>query len=248
MKVNYIQDGFMKSKIYEKDLYAPVKEFFECDGYTVKSEVKECDIVAVKDGDLIITELKLSLNLEVILQAVQRQKMNEKVYIAVPVPKINKRYKKICDLLKRLEIGLILVYVKKAFSYVRVEMECKNCTSRIISTYGKRKKKKLEEEFHLRHGDNNTGGVTREKLITAYREKSLYIAGLMKNNGPLSAKELRALGAAENAHDIIYQNHYRWFEKVERGKYQLSEYGLSDIENYSELINVLLDNSSDTNS
>lgn len=248
MKVNYLQDGFMKDKIYEKDLYAPVKEFFECDGYTVKSEVKECDLVAVKADELIITELKLSLNLEVILQAVQRQKMTEKVYIAVPVPKIDKRFKKVCDLLKRLEIGLILVYVKKSFSYVNVELECKNCTSRIISTYGRRKKKGLEEEFQQRHGDNNIGGVNRKKLITVYRENALYIAGLMKNKGPLSAKELRALGAAENSHSIIYQNHYRWFKKVEHGKYTLSEFGLSDIENYSDLINVLLDNNSDTNS
>lgn len=238
----------MKSKIYEKDLYAPVKEFFECDGYTVKSEVKECDLVAVKDNDLIITELKLSLNLEVILQAVQRQKMTEKVYIAVPVPKMDKRFKKICDLLKRLEIGLLLVYVKKTVSYVTVELECKNFTSRIISTFGKRKKKRLEEEFQLRHGDNNTGGVNRSKLITAYREKALYIAGLLKNNGPLSAKELTSLGAPEKAYDIIYHNHYRWFKKVDYGKYTLSEYGLSEIENYSELISVLLGDSPSTGS
>jgi len=236
----------MKNKIYEKDLYGPVKEFFECDGYTVKSEVKACDLVAVKDNDLIITELKLSLNLEVILQAVQRQKMTEKVYIAVPIPKINKRFKTICDLLKRLEIGLLLVYVKKTYSYVNVELECKNFSSRIISTYGKKKKEGLREEFQLRHGDNNTGGVNRMKLITAYREKALYIAGLLKNNGPLSAKELKELGAAENTYNIIHQNHYKWFKKIERGKYTLSEFGLSDIENYSDLINVLLGSSSDT--
>jgi len=232
----------MKEKIYEKDLYTPVKEYFENNGYVVKSEVKSCDVVAIQGKDIVITELKLSLNLDVILQAVQRQRMTEKVFIAVPIPKKynSKRFKNICDLLKRLEIGLILVYLKKSVSYVRVELECKNFISNIITTYGKRKRKKLEEEFHLRHGDNNTGGVTREKLITAYRESSLHIAGLIKIHGPLSAKELKTLGADQKAYKIIYNNHYGWFERENKGIYKLTEIGMKELEEYSELINVLI--------
>jgi len=234
----------MKDKVFEKDLYKPVKEYFESLGYMVKSEVKGCDVVAVKDDKLVITELKLSLNLDVILQAVQRQRMTEIVYIAVPVPKkyFSKKFKSICTLLKRLEIGLILVYIKKEISYVRVEHECKSYKSNVITPTGKKKKKRLEEEFHKRHGDNNTGGVNRQKLVTAYRENALLIAGLMKIHGPLTAKQLKMLGANDNTYSIIYTNVYGWFNKEGKGVYSLTETGLKETDNFSELINVLLEN------
>lgn len=234
----------MKEKIYEKDLYKPVKEYFEGLGYSVKSEVKGCDVVAVQGDELIIIELKLSLNLEVILQAVERQKMTEKVYIAVPVPKkyFSKRFKSICTMLKRLEIGLLLVYIKKDISSVRVEHESKNYKTSVITRAGSRKKKRLSEEFNKRHGDNNTGGVNRQKLVTAYREDALLIAGLMKIHGPLSAKQLKALGACDNAYRIIYTNFYGWFNKEAKGIYSLTETGIKETENFSELINVLLEN------
>lgn len=234
----------MKEKIYEKDLYKPVKEYFEGMGYTVKSEVKGCDVVAVQDEELVIIELKLSLNLEVILQAIERQKMTEKVYIAVPVPKkyFSKKFKSTCTMLKRLEIGLLLVYIKKDISYVRVEHESKSYNASVITRAGSRKKKRLSEEFNKRHGDNNTGGVNRQKLVTAYREDALLIAGLMKIHGPMSAKRLKALGACDNAYRIVYINFYGWFKKEAKGIYSLTEEGLTETENFSDLINVLMEN------
>ena len=63
----------------ETDLYLPLKKFLEKQGYEVKAEVENCDVVAVKvpaanekAQPATIIELKLSLNLEVILQAVDR--------------------------------------------------------------------------------------------------------------------------------------------------------------------------------
>ena len=75
----------------ETDLYLPLKKFLEKQGYEVKAEVENCDVVAVKvpagnekAQPPTIIELKLSLNLEVILQAVDRLILSPVVYIGVP--------------------------------------------------------------------------------------------------------------------------------------------------------------------
>ena len=53
----------MPNKLKESDLYLPIKHFLNNLGYEVKGEIKECDIVAKKGDDLIIIELKLTLNI-----------------------------------------------------------------------------------------------------------------------------------------------------------------------------------------
>ena len=72
----------------ESDLYAPIKKFLERQGYEVKGEVEECDIVAVRgDEPPVVVELKLQLNLSLILQAVDRLGASDCVYIAFRVGK-----------------------------------------------------------------------------------------------------------------------------------------------------------------
>ncbi len=44
----------------ETDLYLPVKELFEDLGYDVQAEVNEIDVLATKDNEFIIIELKKS--------------------------------------------------------------------------------------------------------------------------------------------------------------------------------------------
>lgn len=69
----------------ESDLYLPLKRFLESQGYEVKSEVGACDVVAVRGGELpVVVELKLSFNIDVVLQAVDRLSLTQKVYIGIP--------------------------------------------------------------------------------------------------------------------------------------------------------------------
>ena len=59
----------------ETSLYLPVKAFLEAAGYVVKGEVGGCDLVGLSDGEppvVVVCELKLSFNLELLLQAVDR--------------------------------------------------------------------------------------------------------------------------------------------------------------------------------
>ena len=53
----------------ETDLYEPVRRFLEEEGYTVQAEVKGCDVAAVKNGHLVIVELKKAFNLRLVYQA-----------------------------------------------------------------------------------------------------------------------------------------------------------------------------------
>lgn len=96
----------------ETDLYLPVKQFLEAQGYEVKGEVRGCDVVAVRGEEApVVVELKLALNLNLILQAVDRIALSPKVYIAVPknTPFLKKQKKAALKLLKMLGLGLIVV-------------------------------------------------------------------------------------------------------------------------------------------
>ena len=71
----------------ETDLYEPIRAFLEEEGYQVQAEVKDCDIAAVKDGQLVIVELKKSFNLKLVYQGLERQSLTEQVFVAIPRPK-----------------------------------------------------------------------------------------------------------------------------------------------------------------
>ena len=94
----------------ESDLYLPLKQFLESQNYEVKGEVQDCDVVAVRGQEaLVIVELKLSLNLNVVLQAVERLSLTPKVYIGIPkqCKALNKRGRHIIKLLRMLGLGLL---------------------------------------------------------------------------------------------------------------------------------------------
>src|SRR5665811_985220 len=92
----------------EADLYLPVKRFLESQHYEVKGEIRECDVLAIRgEEDPVVVELKLSLSLGVIMQAVDRLALTSKVYIGVPVRcvALNKRRTPIIKLLRMLGLG-----------------------------------------------------------------------------------------------------------------------------------------------
>jgi hypothetical protein len=228
-----------RMKLKEEDLYQPVRSYFENLGYAVNGEVLHCDVTAVKDDVLVIVEMKTSLNLDVILQAVQRQKFADFSYIAVPKnSKImhKKRWLNICHLLKRLELGLLLVTVQKKGSSVEEAIQpLPFDRAKSISSY-KRKRKAMIHEIQERHGDYNTGGSTRKKLVTSYRETAIQIAVILKEHGPCAIKKIREAGKLpEKTGNILRDNHYGWFERESHGVYKLTEKALAELEKYPEL-------------
>ena len=58
-----------KNKRLEVDLYKPIQEYFLCEDYQVFGEVNDCDIAAIKDDEIVIIELKLTLSVDLLIQA-----------------------------------------------------------------------------------------------------------------------------------------------------------------------------------
>lgn len=219
----------------ESDLYSPIKKYLEGQGYEVRSEVKNCDITATRGDELVVVELKRRFNATLLIQAADRQRVADTVYIAIPYPdniRNGKHWKGMCHLLKRLEIGLILVRFLK--SGPRVEIAFRPAPYR--STRQQKRRSVIIREIHERSGDYNKGGSNGAKLVTAYREEAIHLACLLEACDCLSPAELRRRGAGKKTQSILSDNFYGWFERVERGVYRLHPGGRAALSEYPEIV------------
>ena len=213
----------------ETDLYEPIRAFLEEEGYQVQAEVKDCDIAAVKDSQLVIVELKKSFNLKLVYQGLERQSLTELVFVAIPRPKKGARekaWKDMLKLLKRLELGLLTVALDSPLKTVDVVLE----PSDSIAWKNRKNRERLQAELESRQVDANVGGMTRRKIMTAFREKSIRLACLLEKEGQVSMASLRERGM-EDYVGILSRNYDKWFKRVEKGVYALSEKGKEALEN-----------------
>ena len=216
----------------ETDLYSPLKEYLERHGYQVQAEVKNCDIVATRDDELIIVELKTSANLTLLVQATERQSISDNVYVAIPKPKKNRRsWLGIQRVIKRLELGLLVVNQSPLGSSVVKLFDPLPQQRR----KNKRKQKAVIQEIADRSGNYNIAGSSRKKLMTAYKENVILIACCLKQLGPSSPKKLRELGTGEKTTSILNSNHYGWFQRIERGIYKLTQQGAIEAASYQNV-------------
>lgn len=216
--------------IKETDLYKPVKMWLESKGCKVKAEIHDFDVVAMlSDDHIIAVELKKKLNLEVINQAVLRQKIADFTYIAVEhdfKAYDSKRFQDTLSTLRRLEIGLITINFRAMEPEVYVILEAAPFDRSRSMNSAKKAKARLIKEFHRRSGDYNNGGSSKTKIMTGYREECLRIAWLLKQNGTLTTKEIRELfPTCSKTTNLLNQNYYNWYERVSRGVYKITDLG-----------------------
>ena len=223
--------GTMKKK--ETDLYQPVKSFLEKAGYSVKAEVKSCDIVAMKNDEIIIIELKLSFNLELIFQIIDRQKKCDSVYAALPLPEDyfkNSKWKSVKNLLRRLNAGLIFISEN---GNVQIVFHPADFDSKKSRSANMKHRRAIINEFESRSFDGNTGGSTRKKLMTAYRESCVKIAAFLKKHKKAAPKDMNEIGIeTKKAQMILIRNYYGWFDHPEKGIYSLSKLGKKEFMKY----------------
>jgi len=207
----------------ETELYQPIKSFLQGQGYTVKAEIGAADVMACRgDEDPVIIELKTGFSLSLIHQAIARQSVTDTVYVAAPRGK-GRRFqtalKQMKTLCRRLGLGLITVRMKDGL----VEVHCDP------APYAPRKSRPraaaLLREFARRDGDPNIGGATRTGLVTAYRQDALRCATLLANAGPTKGAHVARETGVEKATRLMADNHYGWFERVEKGIYGLTDKG-----------------------
>lgn len=222
----------------EKDMFENLKNHLVSYGYKVKAEVLNTDITAIKDDEVIIIEMKKTLNTRLIYQGCNRQRICDYVYLAIiePTVKIKRssQFKEKVHILRRLHLGLIFVDVES--DNVITFLDPKNYTFR----QNKVKKRKLLKEFEQRVTSLNTGGVTKTKIITAYRESAIRIAYYLSKE-PLKLKELKTITGIDKCSSILQKNYYGWFERVERGIYTLTDTGQTDLIKYENVLKIVLD-------
>ena len=218
----------------EADLYPPLKIFLEAQNYEIKGEVGPCDVFAVRAGEPpLVVELKLSLNLTVVLQAVERLALTSSVYIGLPrgCSALKRNYRPVRKMLRLLGIGLLTIDPSRSAAAVRVLLDPGDYRPRV----SKQRQARLLAEFEKRVGDPNRGGsAMRGGIVTAYRQRAVGIALYLREQGPSRAADVAERLQDAGARDIMYRDVYGWFDRVSRGVYQLSPRGEREIASWAE--------------
>lgn len=205
----------------ETSLYAPVKAFLEARGFTVKGEIGGCDLLALSGDDppiVVIGELKLTFNLELVLQAVDRAVVCDEVWLAARLSARGKgrendaRFRNLC---RRLGFGMLGVSDAGSV-HILVSPEAP------APRKNTKRRSRLLNEHRRRQGDPALGGGSRAPIMTAYRQQSLICAFALAG-GALRPRDLKA--AAPDAPAILRRNVYGWFERIDRGIYALTDSG-----------------------
>jgi hypothetical protein len=215
----------------EIELYKPIQSFLSEQGYTVRGEIGAIDVFAMKGEHSIAVELKTSISLKLVYQAVERQKVADAVYVAVPKSAIKTHqdgYKSFTLLLRRLSIGLLVIHADQ----VEVVLDAKDYDLSASIRRSTKKKERLIHEFTHLKNNVNIGGK-RGKKMTLYKEKVIKIANVLLENPVLSPKQIKSFTQIEEVSSILQKNYYGWFMKFGRGLYGLSEQGVKEIEKNS---------------
>lgn len=234
----------------ESDLYEPLRQYLEGQGYAVHAEVRDCDLVARRGApesatagapdELVVIELKSRLSLDLVIQAVRRKELTESVYVAVPLKGSAGRVRNLSGvkaLLARLEIGLIVVRFLRTGTRVEVVVHPRPFSPRVRH----RRRIGVIREIDGRYAEfDRAGQASTEERITAYRQQSLYLAHLLREHGDQSPAQLRKLGASERAGTILSHNLYGWFDRVRRGVYRLNAAGEEALTHYDWAVRKIL--------
>lgn len=216
----------------ETELYRPIKLFLEKQGYAVKAEIRDCDVVAVRGEEApVIVELKTAFSLPLLLQGVDRQSMSDAVYLAFGPPK-RRQQGDIVKLCKRLGLGVLVVtgdFVEPLADPLPYQPRRNT-----------RRTTLLLKEFAHRVGDPNIGGSTRRPRMTAYRQDALRIAVLLAREGASKVALLRERTGVTRAAAILQDDVYGWFQRENRGIYVLSPKGLGALEQFGEAVAALV--------
>ena len=212
----------------ETALYAPVKAFLESLGFRVKGEIGGCDLLGLSGGEpprVVACELKLSFNLELVLQGVERAAVADEVWLAARISRKGRgreadaRFRQLC---RRLGFGLLGVTEAGA---VEVLLGAAAPMPRNNSA----KRSRLLLEHRRRRGDPTPGGGSRTPVMTAYRQEALACAAALRE-GPLRPRDLAP--AVPRAPKILLRNVYGWFARRGRGLYELTDAGRAALERW----------------
>jgi hypothetical protein len=214
----------------ETSLYLPVKRFLETLGFVVKGEVAGCDLVALDGSDppiVVVGELKLTFNLELVLQGVERAAASDEVWLAARMSIRGKgresdaRFRNLC---RRLGFGMLGV-TEAGDVHILVSPDA------AAARKNARRRSRIVTEHQRRRGDPVLGGGSRAPIMTAYRQQALSCAAALLQ-GPLRPRDLKPV--APDAARILLQNVYGWFGREQRGIYTLTDAGRQALDRWPQ--------------
>ena len=179
-----------------------------------------------------IVELKTSFSLALFHQAVERLKLADTVYVAVP-RKTGKAFqtqlRRNIALCRRLGLGLITVRMYSKTVEAHLD------PGPYVPRKNKQKSARLLQEFSRRVGDPMAGGraSSRGKAMTAYRQDAIRCLGYLFEHGPTKASEVAKAAGVPRARNIMADDHYGWFERTARGIYQITPKGVEAASEYA---------------
>ena len=214
----------------ETELYAPVKGFLEGQGFAVKGEVADADVVACRDDDPpVIVELKAGFSLSLLQQAVARLAITDAVYVCVPRRSGRIASRALTDNLKLCRrLGLGVMTVRLSDGLVEVHCDPLPYTPRKSAA----RRGRLLREFARRRGDPARGGATRCEQVTAYRQDALSIAAHLAAIGPSKGSVVAKATGVTLATRMMRDDHYGWFERLGPGLYALTDAGRDGLTRY----------------
>lgn len=176
---------------------------------------------------VVIGELKLSFNLELVLQGVDRAAACDEVWLAARLSARGKgresdaRFRNLC---RRLGFGLLGVTSAG-------EVQLLVSPAAPAPRRDARRRSRLVEEHRRRQGDPVAGGGSRAPIMTAYRQRALACA-LAMTGAPQRPRDLK--GAVPDAAAILLRNVYGWFAHADRGLYALTDAGRAALDRWPQ--------------
>jgi hypothetical protein len=173
--------------------------------------------------------LKLSFNLELVLQAVDRASAGDEVWLAARISargngrESDSRFRNLC---RRLGFGMLGVSQAGEVSIIVSPISP-------MPRKDTRRRSRLVEEHKRRQGDPAVGGGSRAPIMTAYRQRALACAAALAN-GPKRPRDLKL--AAPDAAKILLRDVYGWFVRAERGVYALTEAGREALRRWPQTV------------
>ena len=222
----------------ESDLYPALKAYLTAQGYDVKAEIGDCDILARRGDDPpVVVEMKLTFSLALVMQGVARQTLVDTVYLAVPMSSgrgWTLRYRDILALCRRLGLGLLAVDPGQGTVAAHLD------PAPYAPRQNIRKAGRLLREFERRVGDPNTGGTNRTPRMTAYRQDALRCAAHLATHGPSTPASIAQATGTLRAATLMRADHYGWFDRPARGLYALSPKGEAAVTDHQPALALLL--------
>jgi hypothetical protein len=177
----------------------------------------------------VICELKLTFNLELILQGVDRATASDEVWLAALLSSRGKgresdaRFRNLC---RRLGFGLLGVLPNG-------EVEVLVSPTAPMPRKNTRRRSRLVEEHRRRRGDPAEGGGSADADHDSISPARSRLRRALAQ-GPRRPRDLKA--SIPDAYNILHRNVYGWFVAVKRGVYDLTETGQRALLRWPQMI------------